>query len=112
MIKFAIPIAPNGDVGGGFGKAHMMAVGTIVNGEISDWQEHEVDWDRLHDEGPHGTHHARIIRFMQDNEVTHVLGSHMGEPMQNTFAKLGLPVTLDLSGNARAAVIAVLSSLE
>lgn len=103
----AVVVSPDGNtIGGGLGKASHMAVARIDDGVVTDWQVYPVQWDVLHDEGPHGTHHGRIVRFMQEHAVTRVVAAHVGAPMQNTLAKLGLTLTLDASGDARTAVLA------
>lgn len=97
-------------VGGGFGRARALAVATVTDGSITDWQEHDVRWDVAHDEGPEGSHHGRIVRFMREHQVDTVVTGHMGPPMQNTLAKLGLRVVLEASGDARAAAVAAASA--
>lgn len=94
------------NVGGGLGRAHTMAVATVANGRIVDWDVEEVGWDVLHDEGPEGTHHARIVRFMRDHQVGAVVSGHMGPPMANTLAKLGVLPLVDATGDARQAALA------
>lgn len=103
-IKFIIPVTEQGEVDGGFGKAYRVALGTFDGNAITDWNEVVVDWRTSHDQGTHGSHHARIVKFLLDNEVTHVLTGHMGESMQNTIAKMHLALKLELSGDARTAV--------
>ncbi|MBK9739793.1 MAG: hypothetical protein IPO93_09820 [Actinobacteria bacterium] len=103
-----IPITPDGQVGGGWGKASTVAVAEVVDGAIVDWRTHEVGWDLLHDAGE-GSHHARIVRFLGDNTITVVVAEHMGEPMQNMLAKLGLRVVLGAAGDARVAIVGAMS---
>ena len=98
-----ITVTPSGEVGGGLGKAASVAVARVVGGEIESWEVFDVGWDVLHDAGPHGTHHARIIRFLQEHEVTDVAAAHIGESMQNTLGKLGLQVHVGVDGDAQAA---------
>lgn len=109
-IKFIIPITESGEVDGGFGKAYKVAVGTFDNGTINDWQEVVVDWRTSHDAGTHGSHHARIVKFLLEHEITHVLTGHMGESMQNTITKMHLQLRLDLAGDARTAVQVALAA--
>lgn len=99
-----IPVGPDGQVAHGWGRAAVVAVARIDDGVVSDWRTENVGWDVLHDEGPEGSHHARIVRFLQGNAVTLVVAGHMGEPMQNTLAKLGIRVVLGAHGDARDAV--------
>lgn len=92
-------------VSGGLGKATHLAVATVVDGVVTDWTVHDVGWDVLHDVGEHGAHHARIVRFMREHGVNHVVAAHIGPPMQNTLTKLGLSLTLEASGDARQAAL-------
>ena len=101
-----IPILPDGVVGSGWGKASRVAVAVVEDGAIAQWQEHEVGWDRLHDEGGEGAHHARIVRFVREHQVTRVVAGHMGAPMQHTLGLLGLSIHLGAAGDARSAVLA------
>lgn len=104
----AVVVTSDGNlIGGGLGRASHMAVAVVDNGAITSWQVFNVQWDVLHDEGPHGTHHGRIVRFMQEHAITRVVASHMGPPMQNTLTKLGVALTMDVSGDAKAAVLGV-----
>ena len=96
----------SGEVGGGWGKARAVAVATVSDGAITEWRETEVRWDIAHDEGTEGSHHARIVRFLRDNAVEVVVAGHMGQPMQNTLAKLGVRVVIGATGDARAAALA------
>src|SRR5665648_1289190 len=51
---------------------------TSTSGQIIDWQEFDVGWDDLHDEGTEGAHHARVARFLIDHHVDVVVAEHMG----------------------------------
>lgn len=92
-------------VGPSWGKAPQVAIATVVDGAITAWETHVVDWHISHDAGTHGSHHARVVKFLLDHDVTAVVADHMGPPMQNTLAKMGVHVLLGASGNARAAVM-------
>lgn len=104
----AVVVTPDGRlIGGGLGRASHLAVGRIDDGAMTSWQVFEVRWDVLHDEGPHGTHHGRIVRFMQEHGVQRVVAAHIGPPMQNTLTKLGLALTMDATGDAQTAALAL-----
>ena len=92
-------------VGDGWGKAKTLALARVEDGVIVDWQEVAVGWDVLHDAGE-GSHHARIVRFLREHDVEVAVTGHMGPPMQNTLAKLGVRVVLGATGDARAAASA------
>jgi predicted Fe-Mo cluster-binding NifX family protein len=101
-----VPVAADGTIEMRFGKAPVMAVATVEDGAITDWQTHEVGWDVLHDMGEHGQHHARIVRFLKDNNVERVVFAHMGPPMQNTISKMKLTLVQAPIMDAREAVVA------
>lgn len=105
-MNVMIPVRPDGSVEPRFGKAPAVAVAGLdpSTGEITSWQVHQVDWDRLHDEGTEGSHHARIVRFLRDNDVRAVVATHVGPGMQRTLASMGLPMLLATDPDARTAV--------
>ncbi|MBU4213539.1 MAG: NifB/NifX family molybdenum-iron cluster-binding protein [Actinobacteria bacterium] len=94
-----------GQVGAGWGRAHDVAIAQVSDGQVVDWQEHEVAWDESHGQGTEGSHHARIVRFCREHGVQVVVTGHMGPPMQNTLDKLGARVVLGLTGDAREAAV-------
>ena len=67
-----------------------------------------LGWDRLHDEGTEGSHHARVARVVTEHGVQAVVAAHMGDPMVRMLEKLGLAVHLGASGDARKAVQALI----
>ncbi|RLP06484.1 NifB/NifX family molybdenum-iron cluster-binding protein [Propionibacterium australiense] len=98
----------------GLGRAPRMAVATVEDGRLVDWRVEETSWDVLHDQGEHGQHHARIVRFMRDNGVEVAAAAHMGPPMVNTLNKLGLAVVVDVPADMapEQAVVAVVGALD
>ncbi|MEI6649552.1 MAG: NifB/NifX family molybdenum-iron cluster-binding protein [Actinomycetes bacterium] len=100
-------LLPDGSIGGGWGKANTVAIAEIVEGKVAAWRVEEVGWRALHDTGTEGSHHARIVRFLNDNKVTVVATGHMGDGMQNTLGKMGVKVHLDVSGEAKSALEAL-----
>lgn len=105
MIVFTT-LGPGGTVGGGLGRATHVAVASVEDGQITSWTEHEVGWDRLHDEGTEGSHHARIVRFLRDHHVETVVARGAGEGMQRTLGSMGVRPVLGAHGDAREAVLA------
>lgn len=97
----ATPVTPDGQVDPRWGKAPRVAITEIEDGVIERWDEHEVGWDVLHDEGAHGTHHARIVKFLRENSVDAVIIARCGASMLNTMQKMGLIIALDAEGPAR-----------
>lgn len=100
-----VPITSDGQVGQAWGRADRVAVAEVQAGEIVRWQEIDVRWDVLHDEGTEGSHHARIARFLMEQKVSQVVSGHMGPGMQRMLAEMGLTVRLGVTGDARRAVL-------
>ena len=88
-----------------WGKAQDVAVAEVEDGAIKTWTIHHVDWATSHDEGTHGSHHARIVRFLRANDVEAVVIDHAGPPMINTMQKMGLAIATGARGPARDAVL-------
>lgn len=109
MIVFST-LGPNGTVGGGLGRAPRVAVASVSDGRIDSWEEHEVGWDRLHDEGAEGAHHARIVRFLREHGVEVVVARGMGPGMQRTLGSMGVRSVLGVEGDAREVVVAAASA--
>ena len=100
----AIPVGPDGRMGHSWGKARTVAVAEVVDGAIAAWQEHEVRWDELHDTGSHGSHHARVVTFLRDNQVQSVVVDHVGEGMRRMLTSMGVALHEGRSGDAREQV--------
>ena len=98
------PVTSEGMIDPRWGRADRVAVADVVGGEIVSWLEVEVAWSRLHDEGPPGSHHARVVTFLRDHQVEAVVANHVGDGMVRTLAAMGLPLHLGAAGDARAAV--------
>jgi predicted Fe-Mo cluster-binding NifX family protein len=106
QIRVCIPVAAGRQVAGSWGRAERLAVVSVAAGRPVEWVEHDVAWDRLHDEGTEGSHHARVARFLREQQVDVVVAAHMGAPMQHMLAKLGIRCLLGARGDATAAVVA------
>lgn len=100
----AIPVTPAGQVGHSWGRAGAIGIARVQDGQASAWTVHEVRWDLAHDEGSEGQHHARVVRFLQEHGVTHVLAHHMGPGMARTLERLEIPVIEPDSVDALEAV--------
>jgi predicted Fe-Mo cluster-binding NifX family protein len=99
-----VPLTTDGQIGPAWGKAGRVAVARVEADGIADWEEFEVGWDRLHDEGTEGGHHARIARFLVEHKVGMAVSGHMGPPMQQMLGRMGITVRLGAQGDARRAV--------
>ncbi len=103
-----VPITSDGLVDPRWGRADWIAVADVVDGKIDNWQEIEVSWSRLHDEGTPARHHARVARFLRENHVEAVVANHVGDGMVKMLDTMGLPLHLEAAGDARAAVLAAI----
>lgn len=101
-----VPVTPEETVDPRWGRADSIAVAEVLDGKIDNWQEIEVSWSRLHDEGTPARHHARVARFLRENHVEAVVANHVGDGMVRMLDTMGLALHLDAEGDARAAVLA------
>jgi len=108
-VVVAVPVREGRRLGHAWGKAPVVALVTVRDGEVVAWTEHEVRWDVSHDEGQHGSHHARVVRFLREHGVRAVAADHMGEPMVHTLGKLGVVVLLGAADDGEAAALAAAS---
>ena len=109
-MVFCVPVMRDGSIDPRWGRADRVAIAQVAKGVIGDWQEFDVGWSTLHDEGEEGSHHARVARFLLDHRVEAVIAGHMGEPMVHMLEQLGLDVNLGASGDARQAAVAIYES--
>ena len=101
-----VPVTPDGaGLDPRWGKAGHVAVARVEGGRIASWEVFGVGWDRLHDEGSEGGHHARIARFLMEHHVQVVAANHMGPPMAKMLDSMGLTVVLGAGGDPAAAVL-------
>ncbi|MHB1251357.1 MAG: NifB/NifX family molybdenum-iron cluster-binding protein [Acidimicrobiales bacterium] len=100
-----VPVTPDDVVDPRWGRADRIAVAEVVDGHITSWQEIDVSWSRLHDEGSPARHHARVARFLKDHQIQTVVANHVGEGMLRMVGTMGLDLKLDATGDARAAVM-------
>ena len=100
-----IPVTQDGLVDPRWGRADRVAVARVSGDHVDSWQEFDVGWGRLHDEGPEGLHHARVARFLQEHGIETVVAHHMGDGMTQLLAKMRIAVRLGASGRAREAVL-------
>ena len=63
-------------------------------------------WGTLHDQGTEGAHHARVARFLWDNQVQAIAVGHVGPGMQRmlgSMRNLMSPAGPSMGGSAAAA---------
>ena len=104
QTRVCIPVTPDGQVGGGFGRAPLVAIATVEDGAVTAWEVHAVSWDALHDTTTEGGHHARVARFLMGHSVQLVVVGHLGEGMRHMLDSMGLAVVMGATGDAREAV--------
>ena len=105
-----VPITDDGQVDPRWGRAQRIAVARVVDGAVEEWQEFDVSWDRLHDEGTSAQHHARVARFLKEHAIDAVVAHHVGEGMMRMVNTMKLSLFLDAAGDARVAVIEAAAS--
>lgn len=105
----ATPVTEAGLSAAAWGKAHWIGVADVEDGQVRAWQIHEVGWDVSHDEGTHGSHHARIVRFLKDQGIEAVVVDHMGDGMQRVMHTMGIPLLPASAGDAQASVLAAVA---
>ncbi|HUX04984.1 MAG TPA: NifB/NifX family molybdenum-iron cluster-binding protein [Acidimicrobiales bacterium] len=103
-----VPVMNDGVVDPRWGRADWIAVAEVRDGAITSWEEFEVSWSRLHDEGSGARHHARIARFLKEHQIEAVVADHVGDGMVKMLGTMKLALYLGASGDARAAVLAAL----
>lgn len=100
-----VPVTADGQVDPRWGRAQRIAVARVTDGVIEEWREVDVAWDRLHDEGTSAQHHARVARFLKENDVEAVVAHHVGDGMLRIVKAMKLALFLEAAGDARAAVV-------
>jgi predicted Fe-Mo cluster-binding NifX family protein len=104
-VIVCVPVKPSGEIDPRWGRAARVAIVEVQDGQLVRWEEHEVGWDTLHDEGTEGGHHARVARFLQEQHVEVVVAGHMGPPMAQMLERMGLEVHPGAVGDAGRAVL-------
>lgn len=106
----ATPVDAAGQSAHAWGRAHWIAVAEVSDGAIASWDVHEVSWDELHDDSTHGSHHARVVTFLKEQGVQAIVVDHVGEGMQRMLATMSIPLLAATPGDAKASVLAAVSS--
>lgn len=108
-MLLATPVDEHGQTAHSWGRAHWLALATLEEEDdgvlaITDWRVEEVAWDISHDAGTHGSHHARVIRFLLDNGVQAAVVDHVGTGMYRMLHSAGIATLPSTPGDARASV--------
>ena len=109
-MKLATPVDANGLSAHAWGRAHWIAVAEFSADALTGWEVYEVAWDESHDSGTHGSHHARIVRFLKDERIDAVVVDHMGEGMVRVMNTMGIPILTATPGDARASILAAVAA--
>jgi predicted Fe-Mo cluster-binding NifX family protein len=109
-MNIATPVTATGQSAAAWGKAHWIGVATVADGAVSAWEVHEVAWDVSHDEGTHGSHHARIVRFLKEHDIAVVVVDHMGPGMVQVMQTMQIPVLPATPGDAKVSILAALTA--
>ena len=99
------PVTQEGMIDPRWGRADWVALADLVDGKIVGWEEVEVSWSRLHDEGGPGSHHARVATFLREHQVEALVANHIGPGMVRMLDTMGVSLYLGAAGDARAAVL-------
>ncbi len=105
-MKVCVAVTDDGQVDPRWGRAGRVAVAEVTGGQIRDWQEFTVGWGELHDQGTEGAHHARIARFLRDNQVEVIAAHHVGPGMERMLGSMAIRVVTGVSGDARTVALA------
>jgi predicted Fe-Mo cluster-binding NifX family protein len=105
-----VPVTTDGLIDPRWGRANRLAITEIADGAIRSWEEQDVGWNALHDEGTEGSHHARVARFLREHHIEAVVANHMGPPMAHMVGLMGVKVWLGATGDARQAVVRAIES--
>ncbi len=100
-----VPVGEDGSVDPRWGRADRVATAEVGPDAVADWQEFDVGWGTLHDEGSERRHHARVARFLREHGVEMVVASHMGGGMVQMLDTMQIEVRLGASGQGREAVL-------
>ena len=110
-MRIATPVDADGNTAGAWGRAHWVAVAEVHEGAITDWEVHQVEWDRLHDTGTEGSHHARVASFLRLNDIQAVVLDHCGPGMTRMLLTMGIPQLPASPGDARQSVLTAVSNV-
>lgn len=77
----------------------------ITNGVIRDWRQITVDWMSSMVIPPRGPHHARVARFLRDNNVDAIAVDRIGPGMQRMLDWIGILRVITSPGPTSAIVL-------
>ncbi len=104
-MRVCVPITGDGSVDPRWGRAELLALAEVDDGELKSWEEFEVHWGESHEASTEARHHAEVARFLRDHSVEAVVADHMGPGMLAMLDRMKIRVRLGASGIARNAVV-------
>lgn len=104
-LRLCAPLAEDGTINGRWCQSNRVAVADVREARITAWQEFDVGWERLHDEGPHEAHHDRMAAFLRDRGVNVIVVDHIGTCLRATLLKLDIAVHPGARGPADSAMV-------
>lgn len=107
----ATPVTCDGRTAHAWGRAHWLGIAEVTGPRVTSWTIHEVGWDDLHDAGTHGSHHARVVRFLKEQGVQVVVVDHVGPGMARVLESMQIPVLPATPGDARESILAAVARL-
>lgn len=107
----ATPVTVDGRTAHAWGKAHWVGVAEVTGPRVTSWTIHEVGWDELHDAGTHGSHHARVVRFLKDQGVQAIVVDHVGAGMVRLLDRMEIPILPSTPGDARESILAAVAAM-
>jgi len=120
----AIAVLPSGNVNAHFGNAKKVALATIEDKQIVNWEEVDVPFAKTHGGHSHDHHHHHhheehhhehgpghvqaIRKFIVEHQVDLVLLDHAGPSIQKIRKDIDVKVVVGAEGNAKEAVQALI----
>ena len=126
-MRVAVAVLPNGMINAHFGRANTLAIATIENKTVANWEEVKVPFEETHgDHGHHDHHHDHdhdhdhhhhhhqpghhegIKNLLVAQNVDMVLLDHAGPGMQKVMDETEIKIVVGAKGNAQDAVQALI----
>lgn len=105
-----IPLNPDGTIHDRLGQANSVAICHVDGNSVTEWRQIVVDWDTTYGVDVLGVHHPRVIRFLQEHQVTAVVADNVCDIMKSTLPTLGITVHAGVTGDAREVVAGALQA--
>ena len=115
-MKIALAVLPNGMVNSHLGRADKVAIATVENKEITNWEEYDVPFGKNHDHHHHDNHnhnhehghgqgnkhHESIRDFLVQHNVDVILVEHSGPGIMAMLEEANVKmVVVDIRNKAK-----------